>query len=804
MIEDVEFRSLFKTESQEYLQRLDEHLLSLEKNPADQAILEEAFRLAHSLKGSARMLGVTSVEAIAHRFEDTLDSARLGTTVLSSEIVDRMYGALDAIRELVHEAVTGEPVSVNLTAVLHQLDGENMLAPDAERLHFAPASGQLHTADENAAPPATRKLEELVPAGRAETAPMAERPAAAASAAVGHEESHRKADEARIDRPQDRFTIDTVRVNPQQLDDLMTLIGELTVTKIQMVRGLTELEAIVTLWEEWQRDLVVNRWLPAEAGPRTTLAVERNGPQPVGKRVWEFLERNRDRLERSGALLGRLLQMTHEDQARLEFVANGLEESIRSIRLLPLSTIFNLFPRMVRDLARQQSKEIQFLVEGGDTTADKRILEELKDPLMHLIRNAIDHGLETPDERQRQGKPREGSLWLRAYQLATSIVIELRDDGRGLDLEAIKQKALQRKICGPETLETMTPEQVQALIFMPGFSTAQFVTDLSGRGVGLDVVRTTVENLKGAVQVESVRGTGCTFCLTLPATLATARVLITQVSQRPYAIPVQFVEQCRSVSSAEIFPIEGRETISHEGQPVSVARLADLLELNPGRLAVTVPEAPAEADARKWPCVFLTFGKERLGVLVDGLDNEQEVVLKPFGPLLRRVRNVYGATILGSGDVCMILNPQDLLKSYRKMGERGVAEPTEAKSQETRKLVILLAEDSITTRTQEKRILETAGYEVVAAVDGLDALNKLGTHQFDAVVSDVQMPNLDGLSLTAKIRQDKKYKELPIILVTALASDADRRRGLEVGANAYITKPTFDRNLLLATLQQLI
>jgi two-component system, chemotaxis family, sensor kinase CheA len=258
------------------------------------------------------------------------------------------------------------------------------------------------------------------------------------------------------------------------------------------------------------------------------------------------------------------------------------------------------------------------------------------------------------------------------------------------------------------------------------------------------------------------------------------------------------------VSAAEIFPVEGRETVSHQGQAISIARLASLLELPPGRVAAIGAEAQGRAHAGKWPCVFLTFGEERLGVLVDNLDNEQEVVLKPFGSLLRRVRNVYGATILGSGDICLILNPQDLLKSYRKMTEPIVTELPHLGPEEPRKLAILLVEDSITTRTQEKGILESAGYEVVTAVDGLEALSKLGTRQFAAVVSDVQMPNLDGLSLSAKIRQDKKYQELPIILVTALASDADRRRGLEVGANAYITKPTFDRALLLATLQQLI
>jgi two-component system chemotaxis sensor kinase CheA len=805
MIEDLELRSLFKTESQEYLQRLDEKLLSLEKEPKDQSTLDEAFRIAHSLKGSARILGVTSIEAIAHRFEDTLESARVGTTVLSSAIVDCMYGALDAIRALAHEAVTGEPANVNLPVVLQRLEELRTVTPEAVAEPLAaPDAKPLPATNENAVRPETQTSGAPESATQVEAAPAPERPTVAASATPEHREPDRKADETGAGSPHEHFTIETVRVKPQQLDDLMTLIGELTVTKEQMARGLIELEEVTTLWEEWQRDVVVNRWLQTEDSFHTASPAESNGHQPASRRLWEFLERNRTRLERSGFLLQRLQEMTHKDQARLEFVTNRLEDNIRSIRLLPLSTIFNLFPRMVRDLARQQAKEVRFVVEGGDTAADKRILEEIKDPLMHLVRNAIDHGLETPEERQRQGKPREGSLWLQAYQTAAAIVLELRDDGRGLNLEAIKQKALQRKLYRPDTLETMTSEQVQALIFMPGFSTAQLVTDLSGRGVGLDVVRSTVENLKGTVQVESTRGAGCLFRLQLPATLSTARVLIAEVNRRPYAIPVQFVEQCRRVSPEEIFPVEGRETVFHEGCPISVTRLADLLELPAGKAVARGAEARAGANARKWPCVFLTSGDERLGVLVDDLDTEQEVVLKPFGALLRRVRNVYGAAILGSGDVCIILNPQDLLKSYRKMKGRSATELTEFKSEEPLKRAILLVEDSITTRTQEKRILESAGYEVVTAVDGLDALSKLSTRRFDAVVSDVQMPNLDGLSLSAKIRQDKKYQELPIILVTALASDADRRRGLEVGANAYITKPTFDRNLLLTTLQQLI
>src|SRR5262245_37829989 len=252
MIEDAELRTLFKTESQEYLQRLDEHLLSLEQNPADQSILEEAFRIAHTLKGSARMLGITSVEAIAHRFEDTLDGARLGTTVLSAEVVDYMYGALDAIRELVHEAVTGEPATINLAAVLQHLDEKSTPAPDTATPHFTPTPEPLYS--DNDAPTGTPKLEELAVTVRAGTSPAAESPAAAASATATPERPDRKADEAGTPGPQERFTVDTVRVSPQRLDDLMTLTSELTVTKVRMARGLTELEELVSLWEDWQRD----------------------------------------------------------------------------------------------------------------------------------------------------------------------------------------------------------------------------------------------------------------------------------------------------------------------------------------------------------------------------------------------------------------------------------------------------------------------------------------------------------------------------------------------------------------------
>ncbi|MDV2990365.1 MAG: Gliding motility regulatory protein [Chroococcidiopsis sp. SAG 2025] len=321
------------------------------------------------------------------------------------------------------------------------------------------------------------------------------------------------------------------------------------------------------------------------------------------------------------------------------------------------------------------------------------------------------------------------------------------------------------------------------------------MTEISGRGVGLDVVRANVERMKGTIQIESLPGMGCEFRIKLDTTLATTQVLIVEVNRMSYALPVEFVQTNLLVSRQEIFALEGSQTIAIEGQPISVAWLADLLELP--AIAPSLKSA-----ARMLPCVVLQVGGDRLGLLVDALLDRQDIVLKPQSKLLKRIRNVTGATILGTGEVCMVLNPQDLLKSVQK---KPVALHTSESSQQAQtKQKLLLVEDSIIIRTQVKRLLEGAGYDVTAAVDGADGFKKLRTDSFNAVISDVQMPNLDGLGLAAKIRQHKEYEELPIILVTTLASDEDKRRGAEAGANAYLTKGTFDQKLLLDTLNRLI
>ncbi len=701
MIEDATLRELFKAESQEHLQHLDDALLRLEKNPADQALLEEAFREAHSLKGAARMLGLTGIQMPAHRLEDELNAARRGASPLDAAMLTRMTAELAEIRRLALEAV----------AVGSAPDGAAMPAP-------GPSPQSLVAASTMGSSPA-------VATPRAEAGPAP-------------------------------FRIESVRVDTRKLDALMTHAGELMVTRTR-----------VALAEELARS-------------------RGNGAAQV-------------RVARMTALLARLRGSSAEDSARLDYIAGELESGIRLIRLLPLSNVFNLFPRLVHDLGQEQGKEVELLIEGEETNADKRILEEIKDPLMHLLRNAVDHGIEPPQVRVQAGKARAGKVRIKASQTASSVTIEVSDDGRGLDESAIRSAALRRGLADEEALAAMGSAQIQSLIFNPGMSTAAFVTDVSGRGVGMSVVRANVERLKGSIELVSAPGQGTRIRMLLPVTLATVRVLIVQVNGHPYGLPAECVQVLRQVAGADLFTVEGRDAVLHQGRPVSVARLGDLLELPP----VSALD-PARDTSAATPCVLLSLGGECLGVLVDALLDEQEVVLKPQSALLERVRNVLGATILDSGEICMVLNPQDLLASLRK-GVAPLAGPrSEVGENAAAKKAILLAEDSITTRTQEARILENAGYEVVTAVDGLEAWNQLATRAFDAVVTDIVMPNLSGLALTEKIRGEPKYAELPIILVTSLASDEDKRRGLEAGADAYLTKPAFDQQLLLDCLERLI
>lgn len=499
MIADKELRDLFRIESEERLQNLDNGLLRLEKKPSDPALLEELFREAHSLKGAARMLGLTEIQTLAHRLEDALGAARKGGAALQPAEVAGMNPALEAIRRLVQEEIAEQPIAEDLIS------------------DFGFRIAELKPGD---APPENPQSEIRIPQS--------------------------------VVPQSTAFRIETIRVDPKKLDALLTQAGELTVTKIRIARRLAEMGELLDYCEEWGR--------AAHAGQASVEGTARR------------LESLQDRLNhlRGGAC---------EDSARLDFIADQLESGIRAMRLLPMSTLFGLFPRLVHDLARDERKEAELIVEGGETVADKRVLEEMKDPLMHMLRNAVSHGVESPEQRVQAGKPRVATLRVKASQTPAGIVIEVSDDGRGLNLDEIKRTALKRGMCREDELAGMNAAQVQSLILAPGFSTTRFVTDVSGRGVGLDVVRNNVERLKGVLQIESDPGKGMTLRAQLPVSLATVRVLIVAANGRRYALPAEQVQFLRKLPLCALYPMEGRQTVSLDGQAISVAWLKELLEL---------------------------------------------------------------------------------------------------------------------------------------------------------------------------------------------------------------------------------
>lgn len=718
---DAELRDIYRTTSEERLQRLEASLLQLEQHPDDGQALSTLLREAHSLKGDARSAGVDDVETLAHALEDVLSSIQQQTLELDTTVSDRLYAGLDAIGIFVHEAVTGTPAQVDTEQLVQTLR--------------ATVPSDLVAETTTVVVPAPAIADEPLPAF-----------------------DTRKATQT-----------DTIRVQTRDLDALTTQTEKLAVTRIQISQTSVQAEQLLALWEEWKEN--------------------KNTPQPAAAPSYE------EQLEN---LILSLRSTVQANSSKLDLISDDLREQVRQLQLLPMATLFQPLRRMVRELAKAQSKTVNLILEGEETTAEKRLLEGIQDSLLHLVRNAIDHGVETSEERIAAGKPADATLRVKTYQTAVSLTIEISDDGRGLDTEKIKQTALKRRLHTAEELETMTVGQIQSLILAPGFSTRNFITEISGRGVGLDVVRSQVEKLKGAIQIESTLGAGCTFRLQLSTALSTANVVLAETEGMTFAIPIEFLETTLLLPPDQMAE---QDTLVLGDQTIPVANLVDVLELSKSPIYDWVAQ-PSNYSGNARPCVVLKVGNDQAGFFVDRLLNHQEVVVKPMGSMLQRVRNVTGTTILGTGDVCMILNPSDLLRSLQ---QQPLIEPrTTPQISPRQKPTILLVEDSPPVQIQEKRLFEGAGYTVVTANNGLEGYNMLQTGGFDVVVSDVEMPQMDGFSLVGKIRQQREYDDLPIILVTTLDSDADRKRGADAGANAYIIKGRFNQEALLETLERLI
>ncbi|HJV35290.1 hybrid sensor histidine kinase/response regulator [Geomonas sp.] len=671
---------IFCREAEDHLASMQSGMLVLEKNPTRMSLLHELLRNAHTLKGSARMVGLSDISAITHHMEEQLKGMEQGVREVDAPAIDLLLKGADAVSLITAALIKGEPPP---------LDVESFVAA-YER-------------------------------GEVGQQVAAESKESAAEQGTG-----------------------TVRANVKTLDALVNLIGELIINKKRLESRASGLKRIA-----------------ASADPDTALS------------------------------LASFRRELEEDVLYLDYLIQELHGKAMGLRMLPLRTICDGLERMVRDLSQQLGKEVRLDLVGGAIEMDRVLLEALKPMLIHLLTNAVCHGIEKPQERESTGKPRQGTVRLTARHEGSSVLIEVRDDGRGMDPARIKATALSRGLIDQRDAELMRDEEALYLTLRPGFSTAEAVTDVAGRGVGMDVVKKNVERVKGNLTLSSELGIFTEISLQLPLSLSVLDALVVECAAETFAIPINYVQELLKVREPDIMTVGGREVIKVRGVTTPLYSLAHLLGL-------PKPKLPGE----RLTALVLKLCDQRMACTVDAHLGNSEVVVKGLGNQFRNVQFVFGATIMGDGDPALILNVPDLFSAADTRSQSGVRR-VEAE-RERPPVRVLVVDDSITTRTMEQSILVANGYRVETAVSGEDALEKAARERFDLVISDIEMPGINGFQLTRQLRASEQYREIPIIIVSSLSRDEDKRQAMEAGAQAYVVKGSFDQGMLLETVQMLV
>jgi two-component system chemotaxis sensor kinase CheA len=581
-------------------------------------------------------------------------------------------------------------------------------------------------------------------------------------------------------------TASTVRIPIAKLDSIFLQVEEMLSAKLLAQQRRQELSAMQTLVVNWNKE-----WSNFDSQ-----ALEMPHPSAAQAELQVLLDQNNTFIRTLNHQINTLVRATEQDQRMIGRMVDELLEDMKKVLMLPFSTVLEVFPRLVRDLARQYDKDIELTMQGAELEADRRILEAIKDPLIHLVRNAIDHGIEKPEERVRKGKPGRGKVIIAVQpHNGNRVNVTVSDDGAGIDTGKVISHAERLGLLNRDDAANMSESEVMDLIYHSGVSTSPIITEISGRGLGLAIVREKIDTMGGSVHVTTHTDIGTSFRILLPLTLATYRGIIIRIAEQIFVLPTSHVEQTTRVLKTEILTAQNRATVRLNDATFSLVYMGDVLGI----------AHEASADSPFVQVVLLAASGRQMAFVVDEVLNEQEVLVKSLGRQLSRVRNIAAATILGSGKAVPILNVLDMMKSAvlapagrsAAIAEQGQTRPVQQKH-------VLVVEDSITARGLLKGILELAGYKVTTAVDGVDGYTQLRSGSFDIVVSDVEMPRMDGFDLTAKIRADKKLAELPVILVTALESREDRERGIDVGADAYIVKRSFEQSNLLETIGRLI
>ena len=814
--------AIFVVELQDHLRVFNEQLLALEQRAPDLNKVEAIntlFRTVHSMKGAARSVDALRLGKVCHELEALLSPVRDGTAELTAELFSLLFEAADALslagKELQAGANDGSqqvlgPLLAQLETFGHAssrppphgvqlLDDPRPTLQPPQPLAARPPSPLPAAPEPPALPPRAAKVERstLLPSSPSQTGappgpqPIAAVPAPPSSTAMsfvlaGPETRASAASSgAWVESELDENA--SIRVPVRRLDALLWRSGELSIARRRFEGRRDEIAAVHESVAQLRSRL--RGWSERRRSQQPAADVF-SGVDAKTQRMWQMTAESLERIENE---LGKLAAAVSDDVRGLERAAAPLEAEVHSARLLAFGEACEGLQRTARDLAKAGGKDIMLIVEGAALELDRAIIEGARSALIQLVRNAVDHGIENTAERVALGKAPRAKLSVRAAIHGDRVEISVSDDGRGIDLDALRAQAQRRGIEPP-----VDERELVALIFRPGFSTAKMVTDVSGRGVGLDVVSTQVESLRGELEVAFERGRGTAFRLRLPLTASSLRGLLVQAAGQLFALPNSHVQSLMRVGPDSIAKSEGREMLLTVNGPVPLCSLCEVL----GLAGAEVPAPPAD-DGKQLVVVIAADGRS-VGLSVDRWLTEQDLVLKPFGRRVRRLRHVSAAAVLPTGQVSLVLKPHELVRSAYALRPRRSLSPGPAPSDVSKKKRVLLADDSVTTRTLEKSILESAGYEVITAPDGEQAFKLLQERGADIVVSDVEMPRLDGFGLAEAIRKSPRFRELPVVLLTALSSEEDRARGLAAGADAYLVKTAFDQDNLLKTLRQLM
>ncbi len=755
---DASLLELFGLEAEAQTQVLNAGLLALERDPTLADQLEACMRAAHSLKGAARIVGIDAGVSVAHAMEDCLVAAQEGRLRLGPEHIDALLRGTDI---LLHIAAPGHPqgemaVAGFLTHLAGLLDGST--AQPALPLPVAPSPV-----------PGPAPATEMLPVDSVADQAL---PAVEAEPALPRKAAKRNAE----------GTERVLRVTAERLNGLLDLSSKALVETQRLKPYLATLQRLKRMHGQGMRAL---------DGLKVQLEGSGQGPE-----VLEALAQTQRLLAETQQILQQQAADLDEFGWQASQRAQALYDTALACRMRPFADVLSGQSRMVRDLGRSLGKQVRLHIEGEKTQVDRDVLEKLEAPLTHLLRNAVDHGIELPGQRLLSGKPEEGVIRLHASHQAGLLVLELIDDGAGIDLERLRRSIAERGLSPAETVARMSEAELLAFLFLPGFSLRDQVTEVSGRGVGLDAVQHRVRGLRGSIELTQQAGQGCRFHLEVPLTLSVVRSLVVTVGGEAYAFPLAHIERTLEVDAEQIVQIEGRQHFWHEGRHIGLVAASQLLN------------RPAGQDEQARLPVVVIRERERLyGVAVERLVGERVLVVMPLDARLGKVQDISSGALLDDGSVVLIVDVEDLLRSLEKLLSSGRLERVERGGQggrgQARKRV-LVVDDSLTVRELQRKLLSNRGYDVAVAVDGMDGWNALRADSFDLLITDIDMPRMDGIELVTLVRRDQRLQGLPVMVVSYKDREEDRRRGLDAGADYYLAKASFHDDALLDAVGELI